>query len=56
MKHQVSFDSLSPGDIWECPTTHERFVKTELTEGFNCVRLSDGKLMNRCLEWKVIPK
>ena len=52
---KVSFDSLEPGAVWECPTTHERFIKTELTEGFNCVRLSDGKLMNRVLEWGVIP-
>lgn len=52
---EVSFDSLDPGAVWECPTTHERFIKTEFTEGFNCVRLSDGKLMNRALEWGVIP-
>lgn len=49
----VPFNKLRPGDVWRCPRTADWFMTVTVADGLNCVRLSDGKLMNRAQEWTV---
>lgn len=53
----IPFNETRSGDVWRCPQTQDWYMTTTLAgdgmDGTNCVRLSDGKLMNRAEEWTV---